>query len=382
VGVLALGAAYVSESDKPVVTAFANQMTVAWHRARIMLELQRRLRELRQTQEQLVRAEKLAAIGQLVSGVAHELNNPLTAIGGLSELAEAAATDEQTRADLHRIHEQALRAAKIVQSLLFFARKREPKREPVDLNALLRHTVELQSGELRSAQVQVQYDLADDLPALHADPFQLQQVFVNLVANARQALLSCNGGHLVIATHASHAGACRSTGLSMGDAPPAEPSLDLLETPGDVGLGRDEAQYADWSPGLANAPESPGLSMGDAPPVEASWTVSEYGQPEPSAVYLASAPSDLGEALTGSKLCIEFRDDGPGILPEVMSKIFDPFFTTKKPGIGTGLGLSICYGIVQAHQGRIWAESEPGQGATFVIELPVDVGEGGAEHAI
>jgi signal transduction histidine kinase len=67
---------------------------------------------------------------------------------------------------------------------------------------------------------------------------------------------------------------------------------------------------------------------------------------------------------------IEFIDNGPGIPPDVMPKIFDPFFTTKEGG--TGLGLSVSYGIVQEHGGRIWAESEPGKGATFFVELPLD----------
>jgi two-component system NtrC family sensor kinase len=73
----------------------------------------------------------------------------------------------------------------------------------------------------------------------------------------------------------------------------------------------------------------------------------------------------------GDMARIEFTDDGPGISPENMRRLFSPFFTTKGVGRGTGLGLSICYGIVQQHRGRIWAESEPGEGATFVVELPV-----------
>jgi signal transduction histidine kinase len=68
---------------------------------------------------------------------------------------------------------------------------------------------------------------------------------------------------------------------------------------------------------------------------------------------------------------VEFSDDGPGIPTDIMGRIFDPFFTTKKSGEGTGLGLSVCFGIARAHEGQIWAESEEGQGATFIVELPV-----------
>jgi two-component system NtrC family sensor kinase len=79
--------------------------------------------------------------------------------------------------------------------------------------------------------------------------------------------------------------------------------------------------------------------------------------------------------LCNRNIKISISDDGPGILPEHMGHLFDPFFTTKEVGKGTGLGLSICYGIVTAHNGRIYAESEPDNGATFVVELPVDTKE-------
>ena len=71
-------------------------------------------------------------------------------------------------------------------------------------------------------------------------------------------------------------------------------------------------------------------------------------------------------------VCLEFEDDGPGIPEEVRSRIFDPFFTTKPVGVGTGLGLSLSHGIIERHGGRIWVESEPGDGTTFHIELPLD----------
>lgn len=377
VGILLIGAACINESDRVVVTAFANQMSMAWHRARILQELRRRLCELKQAQEQLVQAEKLAAVGQLVSGVAHELNNPLTVIGGLAELAVMATRDQQIRGDLQRIQEQAARAVRIVQDLLLFARKRVLKREPVEINALLRQTLQLMEGEMHAAQVEMQFDLATDVPPLLVDAFQLQQVFVNLATNARQAMADGGGGHLVVSTRCSVASDDDAGGLSMGSAPPSELDLDVLSSSGVVGAEAPDAPYLGWD--MPAPSEQIGLSMGDAPPASARWTIAEadaaYGETAPGEAYRTTP-------LTGHKVRIEFRDDGPGMEPQVLAKIFDPFFTTKKPGLGTGLGLSICYGIVQAHHGCIWAESQPGQGATFVVELPMDAEDEEASHAL
>jgi len=379
VGILAMGASGISESDRPVVTAFANQMTMAWHRATILQKLQRSLAELKQAQEQLVQAEKLAAIGQLVSGVAHELNNPLTAIGGLAELAELSAADAQTRRDLQRIRSQAQRAANIVRNLLVFARTRTPQRLAVDVNAALRQCVEAQADTLQAEGVRVQLRLAEGLPLVQADPFQLQQVFLNLLTNARQAMVEAHGrGNLVITTVAASQTNRRAAdapavlppgyvGLSMGHAAGRASDLQAA-SPWDSGLTLGDAPPTgvsvpfDWSPAEMGAevdpPEWPGLTMGDAPPVE-------------SRLPLGGAPG-AHAARPIAVVCIEFQDDGPGIRPEVMGKIFDPFFTTKPAGMGTGLGLSICYGIIQAHHGRITCHSQEGQGATFVVELPVD----------
>jgi signal transduction histidine kinase len=83
----------------------------------------------------------------------------------------------------------------------------------------------------------------------------------------------------------------------------------------------------------------------------------------------------------GDMMRIRFADDGPGIPADKLDRIFEPFFTTKDVGKGTGLGLSICYGIVQEHGGRIWAESEEGKGALFVVELPIIIGEDGYAEA-
>ena len=153
----------------------------------------RDISERRQMQERLLQAEKLAALGELISGVAHELNNPLTAVMGYAQLLQAAPVDEQMRADLQCIYEQAERASRIVQNLLDFARKRPPERKLVDLNELLERTLALRSYELRVENIQVITELDETLPRTLADPHQMQQVFMNIIVNAEQAMSEAHG---------------------------------------------------------------------------------------------------------------------------------------------------------------------------------------------
>jgi signal transduction histidine kinase/ActR/RegA family two-component response regulator len=243
----------------------------------LLHELGESLQELQHAQARLVQSEKLAAVGQLVSGVAHELNNPLTAIIGFAQILEASDLPSSAKADLNRIVEQAKRSAHIVQKLLTFSRQHKPHRRLVDVNQLIEETLDLVSNQLTMGQIAVERQLSEDIPRLLADPYQLQQVWLNLIQNAQQAMTGSHGGGVLC--------------------------IQTLATP-------------------------------------------------------------------AGKIWIEFSDNGPGIAPDVMEKIFDPFFTTKSVGKGTGLGLSICFGIVQEHQGQIWAESNVQGGSTFVVELP------------
>jgi two-component system NtrC family sensor kinase len=228
--------------------------------------------------EQLVQQEKLAAIGQLVSGVAHELNNPLAGVTAFSQLLLTGpdVTPEQ-HAALDTIHQEARRAAKIVSNLLTFARQHPPERRETDLNQVLLDTIELRRYALRVRQIELVVELDASLPYTWADPFQLQQVMLNLLANAEHALVDRIGERRIT---------CRT--------------------------GRD-----------------------------------------------------------GERLVVSIADTGSGVAVQDLGRIFNPFFTTKPVGQGTGLGLSISDGIVREHGGRIRVESEPGAGATFVVEIPL-----------
>ncbi|HIP96344.1 MAG TPA: hybrid sensor histidine kinase/response regulator, partial [Anaerolineae bacterium] len=245
-----------------------------------ILNIRRDVTERQRLQAQLLQSGKLSAVGQLISGIAHELNNPLTSIMGYAELVQReASVDGTIKADLRKIYEQAERSAHIVRKLLTFARQYPPERERTDINRALEKTIELLAYQLDVDNITVVRDLDPTLPHTQADVHQLQQVFLNIINNAHQAMKQAHGrGTLTVRTR-------------------------LVDE--------------------------------------------------------------------GQTIRITLSDDGPGIPPSIIARIFDPFFTTKDVGEGTGLGLSICYGIVSEHGGRIWARSEPGQGATFFVELPV-----------
>ena len=138
---------------------------------------------------QLIQSEKLAAVGQLVSGVAHELNNPLTSIAGLSEfLLEQKEISKKDRGHLKVIHEQAERAGRIVRNLLTFARKGPAERAPVDLNDVIQRTLQLMEYDLKLKDIDVRRDLRAALPDVLGDRHGLQQVVLNLLTNAAQAV--------------------------------------------------------------------------------------------------------------------------------------------------------------------------------------------------
>ena len=145
--------------------------------------------DLKRLEEQLIQAEKLAAMGQMLAGVAHELNNPLTAILGVTELLrERGGADEPTKRQLELTHRQARRAARIVQNLLEFSRPASPQKKPLDLNNLLDRTLQLHEHSLRRNNIEVDFHPQAGLPGVIGDANQLIQVFLNLVTNAEQAI--------------------------------------------------------------------------------------------------------------------------------------------------------------------------------------------------
>jgi signal transduction histidine kinase len=186
------------------VTAHAEQDGSALRVEALMRDVSERKRledQARDLYHQLLQAEKLAALGQTISGVAHELNNPLATILTWAERLAQRPADDQTRRGLEAILAESERAARIVRNLLTFARKRHTTRATVDVNQVVRETLALRAYEQRLSNVTIIDALAAGLPQVFADPHQMQQVLLNLIINAEQAMIGSNGrGTLILRT--------------------------------------------------------------------------------------------------------------------------------------------------------------------------------------
>ena len=265
---ISLNAAIVYEGENEVATiGFFHDL-----REKIRMKT-----ELEKTQVQLLQSEKMASLGKLAAGVAHQLNNPLGGITLFTKLVmEEYTMEEGVMKDLKRILKDAERCRDTVKELLEFARQTQQEMQLNDINRAISRTFFLLENQTLFQNIAIDKQLADTLPPVPGDIQQLNHLFMNIILNAAQA----------------------------------------MEGDGQLTMKTMLAEEKD-------------------------------------------------------RVRIEISDTGPGIPDEILSQIFDPFFTTKDEGEGTGLGLSIVYGIVQNHGGKISVKTAPGEGATFVIELPL-----------
>jgi signal transduction histidine kinase len=199
---------HFGNDESRILANIAHHAALALDKARLYGELQARLRELQQTQDQLIQADKLKALGTLLSGVAHELNNPLSTILMSAQLLRTNQTlPDAARARADAIESECDRASRIIRELLAFARRRPPERRRVDVNEVVRDTLQLHGPDLALKHVRVATALDPALPKISADPYQLQQVLLNLFTNAVQAMSARgNDGVLTVRTAARDAG--------------------------------------------------------------------------------------------------------------------------------------------------------------------------------
>jgi two-component system NtrC family sensor kinase len=181
-----------SSNDENLLVAISRQLATTIEKVQLYEETCRAYEDLRQTQEQLLQSEKMSAVGQLIAGVAHELNNPLTAILGYAQLLEGAGLDHRSADYVKKLFKQAQRTHRVVQNLLSFARQRKPQKQDVDLKRVLEETLALREYDLKVSNITLERDLPEDMPPVVADPHQLEQVFLNVINNALDAMLESN----------------------------------------------------------------------------------------------------------------------------------------------------------------------------------------------
>ena len=268
---------------------------------------------LLEEQAHLVRAEKLASVGRLAAGIAHEIGNPLGALNGYSHILRGyVAGNAQALDAVTGFDRETARIDRIVRGLLDYSRPRRTAPTPIDVNESLRHVVDLLSAQGVLRRMELRLELANETPRVHGERHDLEQLFVNLLLNA------------------SHA----------------------VEGRGTVAIKTTCIARADLEEGMVRAGDAPGSTTPHPPsPRVLRWLQSDQ------------QPQDVVKVVVA--------DSGPGVPPEDSERIFDPFFTTREPGKGTGLGLAIVLRIVENFQGIVWVQSAREGGAAFHVLFPL-----------
>lgn len=178
-----------STGEENLLVAISRQLATTIEKVRLYEETCKAYEDLRRTQEQLLQSEKMSAVGQLIAGVAHELNNPLTAILGYAQLLETENLNDRAQDYVGKMFKQAQRTHRVVQNLLSFARQRTPERSEIDLRNIVDETLTLRDYDLKVNQIVVEKELGSEPALVVADPHQIEQVFLNIINNAVDAVL-------------------------------------------------------------------------------------------------------------------------------------------------------------------------------------------------
>jgi two-component system NtrC family sensor kinase len=198
-----------SSGEENLLVAISRQLATTIEKVRLYEETCKAYEDLRRTQEQLLQSEKMSAVGQLIAGVAHELNNPLTAILGYAQLLESEGLNERAQDYVAKMFKQAQRTHRVVQNLLSFARQRKPERSEVDIRKVLEETLALRDYDLKVNHIAVEKDLGAEPAIVVADPHQIEQVFLNIINNAVDAVLETGrSGKLKIRVFCENGSAC------------------------------------------------------------------------------------------------------------------------------------------------------------------------------
>ena len=177
-----------SNNDENLLVAIGRQLATTIEKVRLYEETCKAYDDLRRAQEQLLQSEKMSAIGQLIAGVAHELNNPLTAILGYAQLLESEKLDSKALEYAGKIFKQAQRTHRVVQNLLSFARQRKPERQQFDVVSVLEEALLLSDYDMKVGIIKLEREIEPGVPGVFGDPHQLEQVFLNIITNALDAM--------------------------------------------------------------------------------------------------------------------------------------------------------------------------------------------------
>ncbi len=359
-------------------------------------------RKLAEARIQLFQSDKMASIGRLAAGVAHEINNPLTGVLTYSSfLLKRVKDNPEMKADLEVIVRETKRSREIVKGLLDFSRQSTPRKGSVEIKEILSNALSVISNQLKINHISIEKKCADGVPSITADANQIQQVFLNLFINAVDAI-GKKGGTIKVSTKEISLSPYGTIQIRTATCPKGHslideehkidgmPSIKVMaksETnEGFVHLdpiyGKNQhhygIQFRDDETLNLSCPQC-GISLIDENTKSPTCGVPTYSLIIPEKGTLIGCTKfdcnwqkwDTVDN-DGDIRFIEIKisDTGSGIDPQYISKIFDPFYSTKGQK-GTGLGLSVIWGIINNHKGKITVDSAVNEGTTFTIHLPV-----------
>ena len=359
-------------------------------------------KKLSEARMQLFQSDKMASLGRLAAGVAHEINNPLTGVLTYSSfLLKRTKDNPEIQEDLKVIVRETLRSREIVKSLLDFARQSVPKKNNANINEIIEHSISVIENQLTLDKIKIIKNIDKTLPKITVDANQIQQVFINLFVNAGDAI-GPKGGTITVTTQqislspygtAQIKKATCSKRHSLIDNDFKIDGLPSLKVKV-ISEGKEGIIHLDPVYGKHRNNFDVGFKIGkdanyvcpecNVSLVQENKTCPKCGSPvltfeiSGQGTYeVCSAESSNWEkwdfvdnAGLREYIEIKVKDTGSGISNEDLPKIFDPFFSTKGQK-GNGLGLAVIWGIIDNHNGTINVESEVGKGTAFIIRLPL-----------